>query len=360
MIRKCLGMTFLAFFVLCAAQAEVLTWRAVAGQQYETKMTVKESVTSPDSTTAKPVKSTTEMLSQDTAAERKSTISWLSSIPSFPRTSVEEGSSWTAKATVTYDFSAFGYKEPVTVSVPVSYTLLGLSESESRTYYHILAEWYPLTVLSKDIARRTGIARMSGHSVMDLYWDNRSGSPKRSTITEDIQYRFADTSSLLFKRETTEELKTVTDIVRARDIKQLNTQLQSQKVANVEVKQAEEGIVLSIENIQFEAESAVLTDGEKAKLTNIGKMLTVLANRRLSIVGHAANPAGSNDDELLALSTARARSVADFLIATGIRTADSVVASGLGGKKPIASNDTAEGRSKNRRVEIVIMDEGVQ
>jgi len=47
-------------------------------------------------------------------------------------------------------------------------------------------------------------------------------------------------------------------------------------------------------------------------------------------------------------------------VQSGIKTADQVIASGMGGSKPLASNDTSEGRSKNRRVEITILDEEVQ
>lgn len=363
MIKKSTGIAILALFTLTAASAETLTWKAVSGQQYETKMTIQESVTGPDTVQAKKPRATTATMSQEDAASRQSTIAWLEGIPSFPRAPVEAGGTWQSSGTVSYDLSAFGYVEPLKVRVPVSYTFLGLSESDNRTYYHIRAEWFPLTILPKSVSKRTGITRLSGHSVLDLYWDNRSGSPKRSALTEEIQYRFTDASSLLLTRDTAEDIKTVTDIVRERDIKQLSNQITSKKVANVEVKQTDEGIVLSIENIQFEAESAVLTESEKAKLTNIGNILSGLKNRRLSIVGHAANPAGSDEKGLLSLSAERAKAVAEFLVASGFRTADTadtIVTSGMGGSKPIASNDTAEGRSKNRRVEIVIMDEGVE
>lgn len=202
---------------------------------------------------------------------------------------------------------------------------------------------------------------------MDLFWDNKSGCPKLFTLTEETQYLFNTKASLLLKKETTEEFKTVVNIVREQVlsvreqvVSDLIKQIATQNVANVEVKQTEEGIVLSIENIQFEAESAKLVETEKAKLTKIGGLLASLQNRKLNIIGHAANPAGSNEAELLALSTARAQSVADFLVQSGIKAADSVIATGMGGTKPLATNDTSEGRTKNRRVEILIMDEEKQ
>lgn len=195
---------------------------------------------------------------------------------------------------------------------------------------------------------------------MDLYWDNKSGCPKQFDLTEENQYRFSENTALMTKRETSEEFKTVTDIVRERVVKQLNDQIKAQKVQNVEVKQTDEGIMLSIENIQFDAESSVLSDAEKAKLKGVGALLSALTNRKLSIVGHAANLAGSDENELVTLSTARAQSVKDFLVQSGIKTADQVIASGMGGSKPLASNDTPEGRTKNRRVEITILDEEVQ
>lgn len=56
------------------------------------------------------------------------------------------------------------------------------------------------------------------------------------------------------------------------------------------------------------------------------------------------------------LSAARAGSVAEYLIKSGFRLEDSIISIGMGGTVPLASNDNPEGRSKNRRVEILIMD----
>ena len=358
--KKSMGIVFLIFFSLLSTNADVLTWRASADQEFEAKVTIKESVTGLDSITVKPTTITTTTISQQEAAKNKSTIANLNGIPSFPKNGVDPGSTWKEKGTINYNLKAFGISSPVQVTAEVTYTVIEMTEIDSRSYYHIKAEWYPVWLPDQKTMKSSGIARIIGHSTMDLYWDDKSGCPKQLSLNEENQYRFSENTSLLTKRETTEEFKTVTDIVRERVLKQLNDQIKAQKVQNVEVKQTDEGIMLSIENIQFEAESAVLADTEKAKLKGVGALLAALKNRKLSIVGHAANTAGSNEAELVTLSTARAQSVADFLVQSGIKTAEEVIASGMGGSKPLASNDTPEGRSKNRRVEITILDEEVQ
>lgn len=358
--NKSTGTAFLFFFLLVSAQAEVLTWRANAGQEFAAKITTKESIIGLDLVTVKPTEITDTTINQEEAARSKSTLDNLQGIPSFPRSAVEQGSVWSDRAQVRFDLREFGLDEPLVLDVDVTYTILEKTEIESRSYYRIKAEWFPFWIPEAKISKKTGLARISGHSTMDFYWDDKSGCPKRNALLEETQYRFNEKTQLLVKRETTQEFKTVTDIVRERVLKQLTEQIKTQKVENVEVKQSDEGIVLSIDNIQFEAESAVLIDSEKAKLTNVGSLLSSLTDRKLNVVGHAANIAGSNEDELLKLSTDRAQSVADFMVQSGIKSVDMIVATGMGGSMPLASNDTPEGRSKNRRVEIVIMDEEIQ
>lgn len=347
----------IAAFLLSMPGAEVLKWRAYAGQKYEERVTVKESVTDLDSVTEKPARTKDVSPLQEVAAKNRATIPYLHGIPSFPRGAVAVGDTWKNPASLSLDLSAFGIDQPVTIDFEVQYALVEIKEIDSRSYYRIRAKWFPLWIPDAKSAKVSGIERIAGSSSMELLWDNKAGSPKQSTLTEETQYRFAEKSSLLHTRNTTEDFKTVTDIVRDKMIKDLNRQIASQKVSNVEVKQTEEGVVLSIENIQFEAESSALSDAEKAKLTGIGKLLSAVANRKLSVVGHAAATAGSDEKDLLRLSGERAQSVADFLVQSGFRSANSIVASGMGGTKPLADNDTPEGRGKNRRVEIVIMDE---
>jgi flagellar motor protein MotB len=355
-VKKSFGL-LISLVLLASAQAEVLVWRANPGQQFGARTTRKESVIGLNTVTVKPDIVTDTTMNQEEAAKNKSTIAYLSGIPAFSAKSVDKGSVWTENANVTYNLKSFGIEKPVSIQVTVTYRLIEVKEIDSLSYYHILAEWNPLWIPDAKTSKRSGIARISGLSTMDILWDNRSGGPKKITLSDETQYRFNEKSQLVDRKEISQDFKTVTEIVRAKVVKQLTEQIATQKVENVEVKQSNEGIVLSIENIQFEAESATLAASEKTKLTRIGNLLSTLKDRKLSVVGHAANVAGSNPDELLKLSSDRAQAVADFLVQAGIRQCDMIVSSGMGGTKPIASNDTAEGRSKNRRVEIVIMDE---
>ena len=103
--------------------------------------------------------------------------------------------------------------------------------------------------------------------------------------------------------------------------------------------------------LNFEFASAELTAGDVAQLD---KIATVLSNPKVasiggSIVGHT-DSVGSEAYNM-GLSQRRAESVAGHLRAQGVETGAWTV-SGMGESQPIASNDTAEGRAQNRRVDV--------
>ncbi|MFV9675756.1 MAG: OmpA family protein, partial [Anaerolineales bacterium] len=72
----------------------------------------------------------------------------------------------------------------------------------------------------------------------------------------------------------------------------------------------------------------------------------------IEIVGHTDNVGDENDNKVL--SEQRAVSVRDYLVSKGLDDSK-VVTTGMGAALPMASNDTEEGRAKNRRVEILVL-----
>jgi OOP family OmpA-OmpF porin len=106
--------------------------------------------------------------------------------------------------------------------------------------------------------------------------------------------------------------------------------------------------ILGQGKIQFETGQASIQHDSDAVLDN----LTVIAMRcpeaQIEISGHTDSVGG--DDTNMELSRRRAEAVADYLTKAGI-TAERMTAVGYGKMHPIASNDTEEGRSQNRRIE---------
>lgn len=121
----------------------------------------------------------------------------------------------------------------------------------------------------------------------------------------------------------------------------------------VSVEATEAGIRLTIQNLQFKPDSAELLPGENDRLDQIASVLKQAPGQMFLVEGHTAAvgyPAGEQK-----LSEERAASIVQSLIKRGIPSQQFIV-KGSGSTKPVADNSTREGKAKNRRVEITILD----
>lgn len=112
-------------------------------------------------------------------------------------------------------------------------------------------------------------------------------------------------------------------------------------------------IVLRLTGLSFEpGESQLLPRHEKI-LTKVVAVLGSFQGQRVVVEGHT--DARGNKESNLALSGRRADAVRDWLLKNSKREPESVEAKGYGDEHPVASNSTAEGRAKNRRIDVVIL-----
>ncbi|OEC37442.1 Outer membrane protein OmpA [Pseudomonas cuatrocienegasensis] len=104
-------------------------------------------------------------------------------------------------------------------------------------------------------------------------------------------------------------------------------------------------------NITFATDSAQIASSFYAPLNNLATSFRSYNQNSIEVVGHTDSTGAHSYN--MGLSQRRAQSVADYLLAQGV---DSTRLStrGMGPDQPIASNDNAEGRAQNRRVEVTL------
>lgn len=108
-----------------------------------------------------------------------------------------------------------------------------------------------------------------------------------------------------------------------------------------------------LNNIYYATNSAILDPRSTIVIEEFAEFLKSHPTLKIEIHGHTDNV--GNDKANLALSTDRAFTVRDVLLAKGIEESRLVAFKGFGATKPIADNTTEAGRAKNRRTEFVIV-----
>ena len=129
------------------------------------------------------------------------------------------------------------------------------------------------------------------------------------------------------------------------------------ELANLKAQQTERGIVLTIGDVLFATGKADLSPDANKSVAKLADFLKKYPNRNVLIEGHTDSV--GKDDYNLALSHKRADSVKARLVADGIE-AGRITTVGYGKKFPVASNDTKAGKAQNRRVDVIILNEGVK
>jgi OOP family OmpA-OmpF porin len=108
---------------------------------------------------------------------------------------------------------------------------------------------------------------------------------------------------------------------------------------------------VATQGIYFDVNSTAIRGESTPTLQEIGDMLTQHPDLRITIEGHTDNTGSAAGNQTL--SEKRAAAVRDYLIANYKIDAARLKSAGFGATKPVASNDTPEGRQNNRRVELV-------
>jgi outer membrane protein OmpA-like peptidoglycan-associated protein len=147
-------------------------------------------------------------------------------------------------------------------------------------------------------------------------------------------------------REDAERARAATAALRKQLLDQLNSVLQTTDTPR--------GLVVNMADVLFAFGKYDLKPDAQLKLAKLAGIIQAHPGLHLAIEGHTDNV--GSDETNMKLSQQRADAVRDFLINQGLAP-DTVTAVGMGKADPVADNSTADGRQKNRRVEIIVSGE---
>ncbi len=112
------------------------------------------------------------------------------------------------------------------------------------------------------------------------------------------------------------------------------------------------GLIVNMSDVLFDTGKYTLKTDTQISLAKVSGILQAYPGLKLQVEGYT-DSVGS-DDYNQKLSENRADAVKDFLISQGVQT-DNISSTGYGKAKPVADNNTAQGRAQNRRVQLVVL-----
>jgi len=136
-----------------------------------------------------------------------------------------------------------------------------------------------------------------------------------------------------------------------RELEENRRILEELRGRGADVRSTERGIVVNLPDVLFNFDRSDLTGRAQLVIEDIVRVLRDIPERRISVEGHTDSVGTAEYNQQL--SQARARSVSDQLIFSGL-SRSRISTRGFGEMSPIASNQDAAGRARNRRVEVII------
>jgi chemotaxis protein MotB len=145
--------------------------------------------------------------------------------------------------------------------------------------------------------------------------------------------------------------------VYERMVKNLETEVEK---GSLKLQEAQGRLTVSVlDRIVFNAGRVEINPAGKSVLDKLGKLLKGISDKRIQVEGHTDNlpvrlTSSKRYRDNWELSTLRAAAVVRYLHENGGVDATLLSAAGYGPFQPVATNETPEGRRKNRRIEIVL------
>ncbi|MBN1834878.1 MAG: OmpA family protein [Spirochaetales bacterium] len=279
-------------------------------------------------------------------------------VPVFPEGEVSPGDAWSAPGEEAHDLRrSFGIPQPVRFPITVNYTYRGKEQREGLSLDVIDIRYTVFHRLPAYGRQRALVpVRITGESQQTYYWDNQRGQPHSYRESFDFVFHLSSGSTVEYIGVAEGRMLESEPLDREKVAEEISRELEEKGVEDTTVRPDEEGVTVTLQNIQFAANSAELRDSEKEKLQAIGSILRRYPQRDILITGHTARVRGYTEEDHQTLSEARAAAVADYLLRIGAVRETQTATRGRGYREPVADNATEAGRRLNRRVEITILE----
>lgn len=278
-------------------------------------------------------------------------------IPTFPEEALSPGDTWQAPAEEVHDLEpSFGIETILSLPVEVSYAYRGLRSREGEEYPLIEMEY--LLVQEPDVGPgfqgQLYPERIEGRFKQRIWWDMRRGRPAFAEEEFVYAYQLSSGDVYQFQGSSQGHMEVSREMEKQNLAEEIQKDLDEQGVEGARAEAREDGIRITLEDLLFRPDTAELLPGEEEKLRRIAGVLAKHPDRDIRITGHAARV--GSEEYLQDLSERRAAEIGRYLLSRGIRDASQIVIQGKGSSEPVADNATEEGRRRNRRVEINILE----
>ncbi|MGC4054164.1 MAG: OmpA family protein [Paludibaculum sp.] len=199
---------------------------------------------------------------------------------------------------------------------------------------------------TKEAARRAEAeaARLAAEAAQRQADENRAKAEQATAAAE------AAKAQALAEQEKAQKLAEAAEREKA----ELRAKLLQQFNQILETKDSDRGLVVNLGDVLFDTGKYTIRPLAREKLARLSGIVLAYPGLKLESEGHTDNVGGEQFNQKL--SEQRAQTVRDYLVSQGIPDA-SVTSTGKGFSMPVAPNDTAAGRQKNRRVEIIVSGE---
>ena len=279
------------------------------------------------------------------------------SFPSFPKKEISKGDSWEAKAIRAVDPTGEGLI--TRMPIYIQYTYQRDQVFNEKDVYVIKAVWatrygYGAGTSYQDFDGDPNLKSATGKHDATLYVDKQTGAALLIRDNVDEAFTYNDGRKIAYKGTIslfTDYPSGVEEDVILPAINRLIAE------SDIEYEKTDSGYMLIIRDLQFVANKAELLPDEKNRLDQIAALLKKVPKNMILIEGHTARVGDESDEMQLSLD--RAHTIVAEMTSRGL-SKEQFITRGSGGTKPVADNDTPEGRARNRRVEITILTNGAK
>ena len=276
----------------------------------------------------------------------------LRSFPVLPAGPVEVGMGWQAFGVRVVE--PFRDKVFTRVRIYSDYRFKGIEQREGREVAVITAQFAVRYKAGDDPYGDERIKGISGKHMVTISYDPAAGRPIFMSDQVEEQFTLADGKSVAFKGFILTWFEGIEPMDRDSLAQQVAEGLRRGGAGDVEVAEGERGVTLTVNSIRFVAEQATVLPEEGGRLRALAETLKRIPKRTFLVVGHTARAGTVESQERL--SVERAKAIVDYLVSQGI-PAERFIYEGRGASEPVAPNDTEEHMARNRRVEIVILED---